>query len=74
MSRSQPKTPVSLRMSEEKLDEFDESLERAKQKGLVPPTASRSDLIRICMEDFMDTLEEDDEEVAETVRSYFLKP
>jgi Arc/MetJ-type ribon-helix-helix transcriptional regulator len=64
------KSPVSVRLDDETLDKIDDKLDRSKRKGIVPPNASRSDLIRMGVLELVEDVDDEDE-LEEKVRAYY---
>lgn len=55
------KETISLRMDPDRVDKLDDLVEEGKEKQALPPTASRSDLLRMAADIIVEDTEVDDE-------------
>lgn len=65
------KEPTSVRLSEELLQEVDDVLLEAKNRGMLPPTAKRSDMIRVSILNLVDEAKEDFDGLEDKLRAYY---
>lgn len=65
-----PKETISLRVDPDRLEKLDDLVEEAKDRQALPPTASRSDLLRIAADMVVEDTDVDDE-LKERAMEYF---